>query len=106
MKKAKEICVTNSINYICDILQLMQTPIEIFEHTTSKTCGRLIDMYCKEGSKVVCINYDEFGATFEMFKIGDDNTLVNCVELSFESNVIHELERNIVAIITNWATHC
>ena len=102
----EEIRAVDIINNICDVLQLMDTPIEIFEHATSKTCGSLIDMYCKKGSKVVCINDGEFDVTFEMFKVGEDNTLVNCVELIFEANVIYELEQDIIAIITNWANNC
>lgn len=106
MRKVEVISTTDIINNICDVLQLMDTPIEIFEHATSKTCGSLIDMYGKKGTKVVCINDSDFDVTFEMFKVGEDNTLVNCVELSFDASVIHELEQNIVAMITSWANNC
>lgn len=103
MRKVEEISAGDIVNNICDVLQLLDTPIEIFEHATSKTCGSLIDTYCQEGTKVVCINDSDFDVKFEMFKIGDDNTLENSVELSFDANVIHELEQNVVDIITSWA---
>ena len=106
MKKVETVSARDIVNGICEVIQLMGTPVEIFEYATSKTCGSLIDMYCKKGTKVVCINDSDFDVTFEMFKVGEDNTLVNCVELSFDASVIHELEQNIVAMITSWANNC
>lgn len=106
MKKVETVSARDIVNNICVILQLMDTPVEIFEQATSKNCGSLIDMYCKEGSKVVCIDCNDYDVKFEMFVIGEGATLVNCVELFFEVNVILELEQNIVAMITSWANNC